>query len=143
MLISILFLFHGIESNETLFSSHQILFYFTQESRLFYSIPSKNHLFRFLEGFHSILGNINNRDNAAVTIRVVKKCHLRKELYMGNFLSKDKKGNSNFSDTQKTMFKNGNPRIANELKQCTLYIFSVKVSVFRYPDRNRTDNNQP
>ena len=51
MLISILFLFHGIESNETLFSSHQILFYSTQESRLFYSIPSKNRLFRFLEVF--------------------------------------------------------------------------------------------
>ena len=34
---------------------------------------------------------------------------------MGNFLSKDQKG-SNFSDTQKTMFKNANPRIANELK---------------------------
>jgi hypothetical protein len=46
-----LILIQGIESDETKKGSHQILFYSTQESRLFYSIPSKNRLFRFLEGF--------------------------------------------------------------------------------------------
>ena len=53
MLISILFLFHGIESDKTLFSSHQILFYSIPPiySILLIFRRKTVYKFRFLEVF--------------------------------------------------------------------------------------------